>query len=307
MKRILLVPAYLILLLTACHQPEPVSQLKEINAALEKANHIIEDNNLLAYWDLAGKLKDPSTQRGAEIWEPKAKVIQECAGNIKLLIGYLRNVLIKHSDSFQKQDRAIVQQVLNADGNAGELFEKLIKLKDSAAAVFSGVEELYRDSSFFFTKVLLTDVAGYSKADWFKKQFDNCSPLLAVMVLNKIESNVLHTENILATHCNMKVIYNFCGYYKPGALASLDNSVVRSGDTIMVTAGVGAFSREISPKITINGTRMILYERPVARYEFIATGKPGIYNLPVTIEYLESDGSRQIATRNLGYIITDNK
>lgn len=297
---------YFILLLAACRQQEPVSQLLEINNALEKANFIIKDNNLLAYEELNGKLKDPRTAERAKIWDAKAMVIKQCASEAKWLIESLKSVLIKQSDSLQNQDRAIVQQVLNADGNAGRLFEKLILLKDSAVVVFDK-DDLNRDSVFFHNKVLQIDVSGYSKADWLKKNFGNCSPLLAVMALNKIEANVLLTENILVTHCNMKVIYNFCGYYKPAPMASLNSSVVKSGDTIMVTAGLGIFDRQICPRITINGAPIKLYEDPVAQYEFIATGKPGTYNVPVKIEYWDSDGSRKAESRNLRYIITENK
>lgn len=49
MKRIFLFLICAVLLLTACRQQQPVSQLKEINEALEKADLIIEDNNKVAY------------------------------------------------------------------------------------------------------------------------------------------------------------------------------------------------------------------------------------------------------------------
>ena len=304
MRRTLLFSLCITLLLAACRQQETVSQLIEINAALEKANSIINDNCKLAYEEMNGKLFDPRTHDRAKIWEHKARVIKECATNVKLKIDYLKSELIRLSDSLQNQDRAIVKKILKAYGNADKLYEKLNLLKDSVGSVFDGVEDVYRDSVYFYNNVLQIGVAGYSKADWLKRNFDNCSPLLAVMALNKIESNVLRTENNLVWHCNLNVVYNFCGYYRPAPMASLNNSVVKTGDTIMVTAGVGVFERETTPRITINGTRIKLYEDPLARYQFIVTGKPGIYNVPVTIEYLESDGSRKKSTKNLGYIIT---
>lgn len=307
MKRILLLPACLILLLTACRQQEPVNQLKEINSALERANLIIEDNNHFAYEEMDAKLKDPRTHDGATIWEPRARIIRQRALESKMLIASLKNALIKQSDSLQNQDRAIVTRILKADGNAGKLFENLILLKDSAINVFEKVEELNRDSGFFSKKVLQIDVTAYSKADWLNKNFDKCSPLLAVMALNKIEANVINTESICINHCNAKVMYNFCGYYSPGPLASINSNIVRSGDTISITAGVGVFAKEMSPRITINGTRIKLYDSPIAEYEFIAIGKPGTYSVPVIIEYMDSDGSWQTAFKKLGYIITDNK
>lgn len=265
---------------------------------------------------MAGKLYDPRTHDAGTIWEPRARIIQRCALGAKLLIDYLKGELIKQSDSLRKQDPAIVKKVLDAYGNGDKLFEKMVLLKDSVTSVldmkefiksYSTGEEINRESIFFYKNILQIDVAGSSKADWLSKNFYNCSPLLAVLVLNKIKASVVNTENICVNHCSMKVTYNFCGYFKPSALASLDNIVVRSGEKVLVTAGVGMFGKEAFPKITINGTRIKLYENPVARYEFIATGKPGTYNVPVKIVYRESDGSWQTASKELQYIITDNK
>ena len=307
MKIAILFPACLTIFMTACRQQQPVSQLKEINEALEKANFVIEDNNKVAYEEMAGKVYDPHTHDRALIWEPKMQIVRSCAGNVRLLIGYLKILLIEQSDSLQNEDRTIVKKILNADGNGGKLFEKLILFKDSVTVVFDNVKELNRDSSFFYKKVLQTDVTGYSKTDWLNKNFDNCSPLLAVMVLNEIEANVLRSENNLVNYCNYNVVFNFCGYYRPSPIASINNNIVKPGEAIMVTAGVGVFDKDASARITINGTRIKLYESPVARYEFIATGKPGTYNIPVKIEYKESDGSWQTASKNLQYIIADDK
>lgn len=299
--------AVLVAILVGCQSKEPVSQLKEINEALEKANFIIDEKNHFAYEDMAGKLYDPRTHDRALIWGPKVQVIWRRAFESKSLINSLKYELIKQSDSLKNLDQVIVKKILSADGNGGKLFEKLVLFKDSAFNIFHMAEELNKDSIFFYKKVLQIDITGYSKTDWLYKNFNNSSPMLALMTLSKIEANVINSESVLVNYCNMKVIYNFCGYFMPEAIAALNNSIVKSGDTIRVTAGVGFFNNETNPRITINGTRMKLYEYPVLRYEFIATGKPGTYNVPVKIEYTESDGSRKTETMNLGYIIAENK
>lgn len=312
MRTTRLFPICFTLLMCACRQQEPVNQLKEINNALEKANSIIDDNNKLAYEEMNGKLHDPHTYYQATIWEPKALIARRCATEVKMLIESLKSTLIKQSDSLKYEDHAIVRQLLSANGD--KLYEKLVLLNDSLANVFDRKEfinssvianELNRDSVFFYNHVLQTDVMRYSKETWLNISFSDVSPRLAIMTLNKIKADVISAENFLVNYCNMKIVYNFCGYFMPSPIASLSNSVVKSGDTIMITAGVGVFSKEMSPRISINGIQIKLREYPLANYEFTATGKPGTYNVPVKIEYTDSDGSRKAASRVLRYIITE--
>jgi hypothetical protein len=61
------------------------------------------------------------------------------------------------------------------------------------------------------------------------------------------------------------------------------------------------------PRITIDGTAERLNSIKVAVHTFIANGKPGLHTIPVKIEYMDSDGTQETATKEITYYITDPK
>ncbi|MBO9199583.1 MULTISPECIES: hypothetical protein [Niastella] len=324
MNRNLLPLAVAVLLLAACRQQENESQLKEISAGFEKANDAISDKNRLGYESMREKLKDPPTQDMALVWLPRAEVVSRQVNQTKLCIEELKEALIIRSDSFTKSDNNIVRDLLENSGKGDELFKKLASFIDSLSTVFNSDEFI---SNQFMMAVLKNDSIGFHKhvpllshqyisvrlndnqnsKEWVKNKFANSSPLLALAMLNKIESDVVLTEDFLINYCNSKVAYNFCGYVKLWVIGSLSSSCVKSGDTVEVTAGVGKFDDMMRPRITIDGISQRLNNKKVAVHAFIANGKPGKHSVPIKIEYIDVNGRRETATKELSYYIMDPK
>jgi len=91
------------------------------------------------------------------------------------------------------------------------------------------------------------------------------------------------------------------------AIAVLSSSYINSGQSIQVSAGVGAFSVASNPTISINGKVIDLKGRALAEYSFTPIGKPGKYRVPVKIEFTKPDGSLEVHTTELEYIIAEEK
>jgi hypothetical protein len=312
------------LLLASCRQRENASQLKEISEGLVKANNLILDKNKLIYETLREKLKDPRTNELALIWLPRAEVVSRQSAQAKKCIESLKEEILKRSDSFKRNDARIVQDLLEINDSGDELFGKLVSINDSLGLVFSTDEFINKQ---FLLAFLQNDSIGFYKAvpllskqyvslkserrrnsaEWIKNKFANSSPLLATAMLNKIESDVTLTENFLIEYCNYQVIDNFCGYDKFWPIGSISSSCVKPGDTVEVTAGVGMFGNIMRPRITIDGTAERLNSKKVAVHTFIANGKPGKHTIPVKIEYMDSDGTQETATKEITYYIIDPK
>lgn len=324
MKRNLLSLTTAILLLAACRQQENASQLKEISDGLVKANGLINDKNRLVYMDLSEKLQDPPTHDMALIWLPRAEAVSKQATQAKVFIDSLKEEIVKRTDSLKNNDAKVVQDIMETDRRGDELFNKLALFKDSLSVVFRSDEFI---NNQFIISVLRNDSIGFSKAvpllskeyialkfelrqnakGWVKNKFANSSPLLAMAMLNKIESDVILTESFLIEYCNTKVHYDFCGYYKFFVIGSISSSCVRPGDTVSITAGVGKFDDVMRPRITIDGITQHLNSKKVAVHTFIATGKPGKHAVPVKIEFIEANGTRETATKEMTYYVTNPK
>ncbi len=66
MRKALLFLSLIVQFLPGCRQEDNLSQLKEINDSLEKANLIIEDNNKMVYENARSKLLDLRTGKPGE-------------------------------------------------------------------------------------------------------------------------------------------------------------------------------------------------------------------------------------------------
>ena len=301
MNKPLFYPAIIVLILAGCRQRENVSQLKEINESLIKVCELMADNNRFVYNEMKEKLVDPQTRDRALIWQPKAEVIKRRASAVKVFIDSLKAVLIKQSDSLKIMDNDIVEQMLETNKKGTELFDKLVMFNDSIDVVFNTkefvdnpfiLEVLKRDSVSFGKNVSL--ILGFKDSSivdnridftnkWISKNFANCSSLMATTVLSKMEADVTRAENCLIGYCNSMVVNSFCGYDSFWGIATISSSKVKPGDTVVVTAGVGAFGDLMHPRILIDGEAMRLNNKKVAVYVFTANRKPGKYTVPVKL------------------------
>ncbi|MEI9810185.1 MAG: hypothetical protein WDO16_21235 [Bacteroidota bacterium] len=83
------------------------------------------------------------------------------------------------------------------------------------------------------------------------------------------------------------------------------SNIVRSGEQIEITAGVGAFSRIASLKITIAGKEVTAGDEGIALYKFKSSSKPGTHFIPVKLSYTDQDGKEQTIEKNVEYTVAE--
>jgi hypothetical protein len=322
MKKALSIPAVIIVLLVGCRPEENPEQLKAVNQSLEYTNGIMREANNLIYEELAAKQKDPQTHALAETWGPRADRIKQYADSIKDLINNIKRDLVSQSDSLKKDFVDVTKQLHNADGVGQQLLNKLTVFKNSLfTAIYSGEDSVQQSNiKNYLNRILKTTplLPGYKdslpvdqqrnyKKRWLEESFGTSTSLMAMIMLNKIENDVLVTEKEFITYCNNRaIVYECMTYYKFRAVAVLSSSYVKAGQSIEVEAGVGSFSDAMKPRITINGKEVKVGNDATAVYKFIATGAPGKHIVPVTIEYTKPDGTNASVSINREYILAEN-
>ena len=111
----------------------------------------------------------------------------------------------------------------------------------------------------------------------------------ALTILSKFQNDVKTSENKVVTFCHEqvgKVIYRQDAF---AALAIANTTNALPGQEIEITAGVGGFSKAITPKISIGGQTVALGEDGAAHYKFKAD-RLGSNSIPVVISYTDQDG-----------------
>jgi hypothetical protein len=323
MTRHLLTPVLAIVLLAGCRQNENDNQLRTINQSLEYSNGIIDDACRRVCMDMQEKLRDPRTSSIALTWTPKVMRIKTQADSINAVINNLKEELITQSDGLKKVNIPAVKQLAEPNGNGYTLLNKLADFRDSIPAILKdgGVIDnprLYEDINRYISILpktirLLPDYTDSMPAnqralyikEWIQNNLPESSPLMAMVMLNKIENDVLTTAYTLMNDCRKRIAYidDSGMYVKFEAIATLSSSYVKAGQPIEIYAGVGSFSEAAKPTIIVNGKLIKLDADATATYRFTATGKPGKYTIPVKISYFKPDGSRQSVTVQRSYTI----
>ena len=89
---------------------------------------------------------------------------------------------------------------------------------------------------------------------------------------------------------------------KVGIIIAQSATIIKAGDKIEITAGIGTFSMAGNPKITIHG-KLIQMENAVASYKFKTPLKAGKYFVPVKIEYTDLKGMINVKMDKLKYTV----
>lgn len=301
--------------LLGCHPEENPEQLKMVNQSLERINSsVLNDNKIrIALWE--NRRKDSQTRSLADRWLPRVNKIHQYADSLRMMIEGVKSELIAQSDSLKMDFVPVVRQLHSEDGVGIRLYEKLAEFKDSIPVLINlpgPANSKYIPNDIpllpnYIDSMTVNNKQQFGKK-WLEKSFGRSSSLMAMIILNKVENDVLTTEKTLyeyceSTFCIMPIIYD--DNYK--AIAVLSSSYVKQGQPIEITAGVGGFTDAVKPRIIIKEKDMKLDSDGAVVHQFVAEGKPGKHNVIVKIEFYKPDGTREWITKTLYYTIADEK
>ena len=287
---------------------EVINAFKTVDLSLVRSNKSISDANQTLYTSLDAKLKDAQSAKQAEYWNPKAlqaqKLSKELNDYIEELKVSLKNksgLKIKDGEEDFKMDDLSASTVLFENEKKGPDLEK--KLKDYAAAMLS-IDPLIKKE---FQSSLAANLQPIVGQDGKKKSFTNGyfyqTPTIASLtLLSKFQNSVKNSENQVVTFAHnqigqVKVIYN-----EFAAIVGQSSNYVMPGEKVKITAGVGAFSTDAKPQISIGGSSMSVNANGVAEREFTAAGG-GSQNVPVTVTYTKPDGTKESKSYTIQYTV----
>lgn len=206
--------------LVGCHPEENPDQLKMVKECLERANENLRSDNSILIEKMKISLEEPHAITIAERVLPQVNRIHMYVDSFRVLLDDIKNELIRQSDSLEKDYVTIVLQLHNDDGVGSKLFNKLAEFKDSIPALINLTGP---ENSRYIPKgiPLLTGYGDSLPAEeklqfgkkWLEKSFGRSSSLMVMIMLNKIENDVLTTERMLIEYCNSrytieKIIYD---------------------------------------------------------------------------------------------------
>lgn len=255
----------LVALLAGCQPKENIEQLKAINVSLEKSNEIIKDAGDRALTEMENDHRNtPNSDRIVKLLLIMRRVKTD-TDSLVGLIERLKRELLNNSVNLKVDDAAVLNSLHEPNSSGDSLLNKVASFKDNIPAIFnitdsSNTPFLYATFKADIKKLrntgpLLPDYTenmnSAQRADycnkWLRNNLRGSSVLMTMVVLNKLENDVLYTRTFLMDYCSSQVGEIWEAYEKYSAIAVLNSSYVKRGQTIEVTAGAAGFGAAATP------------------------------------------------------------
>ncbi|HEX6190781.1 MAG TPA: gliding motility protein GldM [Chitinophagaceae bacterium] len=287
---------------------EILNAFKTVNNSLEKTNTTVNNSTKTVMESLTDKMSDPTTRERATLWQPKAKQVVDLSKNVYDYIQGLKDQILTEAGgkpgdpnkSFKEDNLDIATRIMVDKGEGKKLHDALAKYKADVLAVDPLIKQNFENS----LQIDLTKPPTKNKGNntWEAAYFRMVPTVAAMTILSKFQNDVKTSENKVVSFCHEqvgKVTVRFDTYT---AIVGQSTTYAMPGQKIDIMAGVGAFSKQALPKITINGEPVPIGEDGAAHKE-IAAGAIGDRSVPVRIEYVDQEGKPQVIERKIEYTV----
>ncbi|MFZ9301790.1 MAG: gliding motility protein GldM [Sediminibacterium sp.] len=291
---------------------EILNAFKTIEQSLTNANVIIQKKNTDIIKSLQKKLEDPKTAEKAAIWSPKAAEAQKLSDEIYAYVESLKTGLKKEAgltikdgvEHYNDHDLSSTTRYFlkGATPNRGvELLTRLTEYKNKLAALDPGIaKEVIPTLPLDLAIPKTSSIAG--KNDWGYAYFNMTPPIAAVTILTKFQNDIRNSESQVMEYCHKEIGEVELVYDQFNAFASSNSQYLMSGEELVITAGVGAFSSAAKPTISIDGAVLPIGPDGTASYKSVA-GTPGLNTKRVRISFLKPNGETAVVEKDVKYTV----
>ena len=287
----------LLFAIVSCKDKEKDKLYDELNKGFENSNELIKWSTQKEYKLIADKLAKASSHEQATIWYPKAIKIKSLSENLFQQLEQIKTNL-KNGSINQKSsnlDKVTInkvytnllqyqKEVLSEDSEIYNTFNKRLTISSGPLDSTEKTEQDFSDTYFYK---------------------NNKSTKQLITALSKLQNNIIIIENEIVTFCELKINDGFCGYDVFEELVSQNSNHFKVGEKIVITAGVGAYSTRVLPKIFINGKIRNINAEGFVRYNTIVPTNPGKYYIPVKINFKKPDGTDAIMEKQIEYTVDE--
>lgn len=293
---------------------EILNAFKTVDRSLMTASGIAEQKNVDIFKSFQKKIEDPKTKEKAEIWMPRALKAKVLADEVYLYLEALKVELKKESDlkmeegvEVYKEDdleastRLFISRPPEGKAKGKELFDKLTAFKTRLMDIDPDVK---RDIGPTLPLDLSIPKSNnkISNTDWAYGYFHMTPTVASITILSKFQNDIRNSEAQVVEYCHKEIGEVEIIYDEFKALAQPSTQYAMPGEQIVITAGIGAFSKAAKPTITIDGAVVPLNADGAAEYKMIA-GTSGAYAKKVRISYSKPDGTTASIEKEVKYTV----
>jgi len=293
---------------------EILNAFKTVDRSLMIASGVAEQKNEEIFKSFKAKLEDPTSREKAAIWEPKAQQARKISDELYNYIEGLKTELKNESglktvdgkEEFKEDDldagtRLLVQGAPEGKGKGKELFEKLKAYKEQLLSIDPDMKkEIEVGLPLDLTIPPTSSEAG--KSDWAYAYFHMTPTIAAITILSKFQNDVRNSESKAVEFCHKQIGQVEIIYDQFQAFAGTNTQYLMPGEELIITAGIGAFSKAAQPTISIDGANVPLNAEGTAEFK-TRVGGSGAGIKRVKISYAKPDGTTAVVEKEVKYTV----
>ena len=264
---------------------EILNAFKTINESLEKTNTAVNASTTQVLASLTQKMNDPATRERASIWKPKADSVAAFANETYAFIDNLKKELIAAStkgDKLKDDDQNATTRILVKEGKGKQLYDMLKRYKENVFSIDPKIQQQFETS--FQVTLDPPKSQNSNKKTWEEAYFYMSPTIGALSILSKFQNDVRTSENKVVTFCHEQVGKVEVVFDSYAAIVGQNSNYLMPGQKLEIKAGIGAFSKDAKPTITIGGAAVPIGEEGFALKE-LDGGAVGPHTIPVVITY----------------------
>ncbi|MES2646902.1 MAG: GldM family protein [Bacteroidota bacterium] len=287
---------------------EILNAFKVVDNSLISSNGVINTSNSTIASSLEAQGKKPELADKVAIWKPKADAAIKMANGLSASIETLKKQLkveaglemVDGVEQFKEDDLEAATRLFGVKGEGS-------KLQASLAAYAKNVAEIIPADKRATLPKLPIDVSmpktqNANLKNWTDAYFHMTPTVAALTILSKFQNDVLRSGNIVAEHCQNQIGKVEVILDKFEILTSQNTNYLLPGQTLEIKAGIGAFSSNAKPTVSINGVSQVANDSGFARYTTQVSGGSG-GNVPISVSFKDPN-TGQVMTKSTSVAYT---
>ncbi|MBU6158397.1 MAG: gliding motility protein GldM [Bacteroidetes bacterium] len=288
---------------------EIINAFKVVDNSLISTNRVVNNSTQTIMASFEEKLADPGSAEKAKIWMPKAQeaikltkevydAIDEVKQKIKIAAG------LKIDDPEQKFGEENIDastRVMDTEGEGEKLRSRLDEYKKKILALDPEVGALLKDKLPIDMSIPKLSGKKLGNVTWAYAYFHMTPTVAALTLLSKFQNDVKTTENKIVTEFHNKVGEVVVRFDTYAPIVGANSTYLFPGQELQISAGIGAFSKNVKPIITIGGRNIPMNDEGISVFKTNVGNSSG--SVPVKIQYKDQDGKDQVKELKIDYTV----
>jgi gliding motility-associated protein GldM len=302
---------------------EILNAFKTVDDSLTSTNKTITSSTATIIKSLQDKADDPADPNSAKakIWLPLAQnaqklstdmynYIQDLRSRILTEAGFKPNADNKFDSSYKLDNLEVATRIMIKEKEGIKLKAKLEKYKSDLLDLMKNpaMQGLDAETKKQFENSIQLNleppkVQDKSNKTWDAAYFHMVPAVASVTILSKFQNDVKTTENRATAFFHQQVGHVVVRFTQFDAIIGQNSNYLMPGQRLEIKAGVGAFSPQAKPTISIGGQSQQIGDSGFVKYETMVPAGIGTRSIPVHITYQDQDGNTKVIDRVVNYTI----